>query len=61
MKLNWGRNHESIVLVAETASEVAIAEIIVRDMQAYQFTSTKKGQRIIGAKYTIIPEESNDP
>ena len=56
MNLFWGRNHESIVLVAETPGEVAIAEIIAEDMRANRYAEIRKGERVVGAKYNIVPE-----
>jgi len=60
MRLLWSKDKTAVVLVAETPSEMAIAEIIVADMQAYRYAVTKKGERIVGAKYTIVPEESRE-
>ena len=57
MKLLWDRNHESLVLVAETAIEVALCEMFLEGMSYHRYSETRKGKRIVGAKYTIIPQE----
>ena len=60
MKLLWGRNHGSIVLVAETAVEVALCEMFLEGMSYHRYAETHKGKRVIGAKYTVTPEESKE-
>jgi hypothetical protein len=58
MKLIWGKDHKSIIVVAETEYEIGIAEIFMDGMDCYQFATTHKEGEIVGAKYTVIPEES---
>ena len=52
MKLLWSPDHKSVVLLAETKGEVALADIFVADITAHKYTTTPTT-----AKYTIVPEE----
>ena len=46
-----------ITLIAETPGEVAMAEIFLDGMNYARYATTKKGARIVKAKYSIIPDQ----
>ena len=56
MKLLWATNHQSIILVAETYYEVAFAEMFLDGMNYDCYKTTKKGGKIVGAEYNVIPD-----
>ena len=60
MRLLWGKNKTAIVLVAETVYEVAFVDIVVEDLKSHKYEETKKGERIVAAKWTIVPEENKE-
>ena len=57
MKLQWGKDKQSVVLIAETPAEVAFAEIFLDGMNYARYATTKKGARIVAARYSIIPDQ----
>ena len=56
MKLIWGTDKQSVILIAETFYEVAVAEIFLDGMNYARYYTLKKGRRVVKAKYSIIPE-----
>ena len=58
VKIIWGKDKKSVVIIAESFYEVAMAEIFLEGMNYSRYATTKKGTRIIAAKYSIIPEEN---
>ena len=57
MKLQWGKDKQSVVLIAETPAEVAFAEIFLDGMDYSRYATTKKGKRVVKAKFTVIPDK----
>ena len=57
MKLIWEKNHEHIILMAETKAEVAFCEIFVSDLTAHRFEEIRQGKSIVKARWTILPDE----
>jgi len=58
VKIIWGKDKASVTLIAESFYEVAMAEIFLEGMNYSRYATTKKGTRIVKAKYSIIPDES---
>lgn len=58
MKLCWSKDHNSVILIAETPAEVAMAELVLKGMNYHRLATTSKGKRIVKARWTIIPEEN---
>ena len=58
MKLTQ-KDPKPITLIAETYYEVAMAEIILDGMNYARYATTKKGRRIVKAKYSVIPDEES--
>ena len=46
-----------ITLIAETPGEVAMAEIVLDGMNYTRYYTLKKGNRIVAARYSIIPDQ----
>ena len=58
MKITWSKDKQSVVLISSTPGEVAMAELFLEGMTYSRYATTKKGTRIVAAKYCIIPEEN---
>ena len=61
MKLQWGKDKQSVTIISETPAEVAFAEIFLDGMNYARYATTKKGGRIVKAKYSIIPDQESKP
>ena len=58
MKLIWSTDHKSVILIAETAGEVVIADVLTADLNAHRYmTKGIKGEPPTMVKYTIKPSE----
>ena len=57
MKLTWAKDKQSVILIASTPIEVALCEIFLEGMNYARYATTKKGGRIVAAKYSVIPEQ----
>ena len=57
MKLIWSKDKTSVVLIAETEYEIAFAELFLDGMNYARYSETRKGKQIVGARYTVLPEE----
>ena len=51
------KDRKPITLIAETFYEVAMAEIFLDGMDYSRYATTKKGKRVVKAKFTVIPDK----
>ena len=51
------KDRKPITLIAETFYEVALAEIVLDGMNYTRYYTLKKGNRIVAARYSIIPDQ----
>lgn len=57
MKLQWSKDKRSVILIAQTFAEVAFCDIFVADLTASRYVTTTLRGKVVGAKYSIVPDE----
>ena len=60
MKIIWSPDKKSIIVVAETAAERAVAQLFLADSQHHEYATLSKGSKVTGAKFSVMPEESKE-
>ena len=60
MKLTWSKDRQSVILIARTPAEIAFCELFLEGMNHARYATTKKGRRIVAARYSVIPDQPQD-